>query len=325
MKPMFARAAGAPPGARPPLPLSRLVRAELRHLLAPRPVRWFLYALAPLLLLYCAAAFSSHHTDISAAWSAAEEAHRRYAADGVRRPAGTWEKLSPEYFFDDPRYQMVKASFVDLRAIGSGLAVAALVLGVFSGGRDWSSRVMLTLAAAEPRRFRLFAVRGLLVMAVSAVVTVMASALLVPLLLVVARFRGTLAGTDGHYWTVLAAITLRGALLIGLVAAVGYGLGMLTRGLTTALGVALVYLVAAERLVQDYAPALTELHLSAIVFAVFNERLLMAADRTDCVGDIACAAMREGTTATQAFAGLTLYLVPVLAAAAWRFVRRDIT
>ncbi|QGV78840.1 hypothetical protein [Streptomyces ficellus] len=313
-----------PPSARP-LPLSRLVRAEIRHLLTPRPVRWFLYALAPLLLLYCAAAFTSHHTDMSAAWSAAEEAHRRYAADGVRRPAGTWEKLSPDYFFDDPRYQMVKASFVDLRAIGSGLAVAALVLGVFSGGRDWSSRVMLTLAAAEPRRFRLFAVRGLLVTAVSAVLSLLAATLLVPLLVVVAHVRGTLAGADTHYWTVLAAIALRGALLIGLVAAIGYGLGMLTRSLTTALGIALAYLVVAERLVQDYATALTELHLSAIVFAVFNERLLMAVERTDCVGDIACAAMREGTTATQAFAGLTLYLLPVLAAAAWRFVRRDIT
>ncbi len=34
--------------------------------------------------------------------------------------------------------------------------------------------------------------------------------------------------------------------------------------------------------------------------------------------------MREGTTTVQAFAGITVYLLPVVAAAVWRFTRRDI-
>ncbi|MEU7282605.1 hypothetical protein AB0A69_28080 [Streptomyces sp. NPDC045431] len=315
----------AAPGRARTLPLARLARAELHRLVSPRPVRWFLYALAPLLLLYAAAAFAGHHTDVSAAWGAAEEAHRRYVEEAARRPVGTWEELSPRSFFDDPRYQMAKASFVDLRAVCTGLSIIALVLGLFSGGRDWSTRVMLTLTAAEPRRLRLFAVRGLLVAAVVVAMTLLAVALLLPLLLVVAQFRGTSAGTDGHYWWVVSVIAVRGALFVGLMALIGYGLGMLARSQVTALGIALVYLVAGERLVKDYAPGLVEYHLSGITFAVFDERLLMASDRTTCVGDIACAAMREGTTATQAFLGLMLHLVPVVSAAAWRFLRQDIS
>ncbi|MFF3687607.1 hypothetical protein [Streptomyces sp. NPDC002187] len=262
---------------------------------------------------------------MSAAWNAAEEAHRRYAEEAARRPAGSVEQLSPRYFFDDPRYQMAKASFVDLRAVCSGLALGALVFGIHSGGGDWSSRVVLTLASAEPRRLRLFAVRGALTAAVAAVVTLLTALLLVPLLLAVARHRGTLAGTDAHYWQVLAVIVVRAAAFVGAVALLGHALGMLTRSLVPALGCALAYLVAAERLVQDYAPSLTEFHLSGIAFAVLNEQLLMSRDKTDCVGEIACLTMREGTTATEAFLGLACYVVPVVALAATRFVRRDIT
>ncbi|MFI5621140.1 hypothetical protein [Streptomyces sp. NPDC051567] len=306
-----------------PLPLRRLARAELRRILSPRPVRLALYALPSVLVAYALSAYLGHDTDMATAWRRAEAAYQQYAAEAARRP-GAVEKLSPQYFFDDPRYQLTKASFVDLRAVLSGVAVAGLVFGLFSGGSDWSSRVILNLAAAEPRRVRLFATRGLLVAAVAASTAAATAVFLVPLLLVTAHFRGTTAGADAHFWTVLAVIVLRGALFVGLVALVGYGLAMLTRSLTVSLGIALAYVVVAERLTQDYVPLLTDYHFSGITFAVLNERLLMLTDRTDCVGEIACAAMREGTPASHAFLALALYLLPVSAAALWRFTRTDI-
>ncbi|MFG2732755.1 hypothetical protein [Streptomyces canus] len=303
------------------LPLRRLVRSELLRILSPRPVRWALYALPLLVVAYAVAAYLGHNTDVAAAWRKAEEAYRQYTAEAARRP-GAVEELSPTFFFDDPRYQLTKASFVDLRTVLSGVSVAALLLGVFSGGADWSSRVILNLVAAEPRRSRLFLTRGLLVAGVAAAIALAAAVLLVPLLLVTAHFRGTTADADAHF--VLAAVVLRGALLVGLVALLGYALAMLTRGVTTAFGVALAYLVLADRLIQDYAPSLTEYHLSGITFAVLNERLLMLTDRTDCVGEIACATMRDGTTATLAFLALATYLLPVAAAALWRAIRTDV-
>ncbi|WP_374774584.1 hypothetical protein OG756_17970 [Streptomyces sp. NBC_01310] len=306
-----------------PLPLRRLVRSELRRILSPRPVRWALYALPLLLLAYAAAAYLGHHTDTASAWREAEAAYQQYAAEAARR-SGSVEQLSAQYFYDDPRYQLTKASFVDLRAVLSAVAVAGLVFGLFSGGADWSSRVILNLVAAEPRRARLFATRGLLVAAVAATTALATAAFLVPLLLATAHLRGTTADADAHFWSVLAAIVLRGALFVGLVALLGYALAMLTRSLTVALGVALAYLVVAERLVQDYVPSLTESHFSGIAFAVLNERLLMLTDKTDCVGEIACAAMREGTTATHGFVSLAVHLLPVAAAALWRFTRTDI-
>ncbi|MEV7912260.1 hypothetical protein [Streptomyces griseus] len=305
-------------------PLSRLVRAELHRVLSPKPVRYGLCALPAILLALAVSAFVSHHTDVAAAWRAAEAAYRAYAEEAATRPAGSVESLSPREFFDDPRYLMAKASFVDLRAVLSGLSLAALVLGVLSGGADWSSRVMLTLAAAEPRRTRLFLTRGLLVTAVATAAAVLTFVFFVPLLLGVAHFKGSLADTDGRYWTVLAVVGARGAVLVGLVALLGYALAMLTRRTATALGIALAYLVASGRIVQEYVPALAEHQLSGITFAVLNERLLMETDRTTCIGEAACLAMREGTTATTAFLALSVHLLPVVAAAWWRFARRDV-
>ncbi len=225
-------------------PLNRLVRAELHRVLSPKPVRYAVGALPLVLLALAVSAYLGHHTDVASAWRSAEAAYRAYAEEAAS-PAGSVETLSPREFFDDPRYLMAKASFVDLRAVLSGLSLAVLVFGILSGGADWSSRVMLTLAAAEPRRSRLFLTRGLLVTGVATAAAVLTTVFFVPLLLVVAQFKGSLAETDGRYWAVLAVVGARGAVLVGLVALLGYGLAMLTRRTATALGIALAYLVAA--------------------------------------------------------------------------------
>ncbi|MGC0330541.1 hypothetical protein RKD23_003531 [Streptomyces sp. SAI-170] len=307
-----------------PPPLRRLAAAELRRLSAPAGVRYACYALPAALVLYAAVAYLTHDTDTAGAWQAAESAHRRYLAAATARGIPTAQVPPPATFFDDPRYLFTKAVFVDLRAVLSGLAVAALVLGIRAGGADWSSRVLLTLAAAEPRRPRLFAVRGALVTACGALAALLAAVALVPLLAGAGYGRGSLDGIDGTFWRVLALITLRGALLVGLIGLLGYCLGMLTRGTALALGITLAYLVAAERLLQDYVPSLTEFHLSGITFAVLNERLLMNVDRTQCLGQAACDAMQQGTTGTQAFTALAVHLLPLAAAAYWRFTRRDL-
>ncbi|GAA3392728.1 hypothetical protein [Streptomyces roseoviridis] len=308
----------------PTLPLRRLARAELLRLLSPAAVRYALLALPLVLVLYAAAAYAAHHTDTTSAWRAAESAHRQYLSDAAARGIPTGQVPPVATFFDDPRYLFTKAVFVDLRTVLSGLAVAALLLGIRSGGADWSSRVLLTLAGAEPRRARLFAVRGLLVAAGGALTALLTACALVPLLAWTGHRRGSLDGIDATFWQVLTLLTLRGALLVGLVGLLGYGLGMLTRGTVTALGITLAYLVAADRLLQDYLPSLTEYHLSGITFAVLNERLLMDIDRTECLGQAACVAMHQGTTGTQAFLALAVYLLPVLAAAYVRFALRDL-
>ncbi|MFF3094590.1 hypothetical protein [Streptomyces cyaneofuscatus] len=84
--------------------------------------------------------------------------------------------------------------------------------------------MMLTLTAAEPRRTRLFLARGLLVTAVATATAVLTSVFFVPLLLGVARFKGSLAEADGRYWTVLTVIGACGAVLVGPVALLGYSL-----------------------------------------------------------------------------------------------------
>ncbi|MFK0096739.1 hypothetical protein [Streptomyces sp. NPDC091040] len=314
----------APTQPPPALPYARLLRAELHRLLSPKAVRYALCVLPALIVAYALTALLTHHTDLAAAQRAAEAAYRAYLEEAAGRQTGAGSTLSASDFYDDPRYLLAKASFVDLRAVLSALTVVSLAFGIHSGGADWSSRVILTLASVEPRRLRLFSARAVLTAAVPFVVTLLAAALLVPLLVTVAHLRGSLAGADAHFAYVLGVIALRGAAFVGLVALLGYGLAMLTRNTTLAFGIALAYLVAAERLFRDYVPALTDYHLSGLLFAVLNERLMMATDKTSCLGTTACHAMREGTTAVQAFAGIAVHLLPVVAAAVWRFTRRDI-
>lgn len=135
--------------------------------------------------------------------------------------------IGPDSFFDDPRYLMESLSFDDLRTVLLGLCAAATVFRIVSGGADWASRVMLTLTAAEPGRARLFLTRGVLVGGLCTAATALCGLLLVPCLLLAAQLRGSTEGLDAVYWVVLVSQFLRGIVLVGLPALLGYSLAVL--------------------------------------------------------------------------------------------------
>lgn len=193
-----------------PLPWRRLVRAELMRLRAPRAMRYTGIALPLAVIAFGLSKLLLHDPDTAAAWRTAEERYATFLADAQTYGLPVGSGLSARNYFRDPRYLMDTLSFGDLRTVVTALAAAAVVFGMVAGGADWSSRVMLTLAAAEPRRFRLFATRALLVAGLSMAVTAAAGLLLVPLLLLAARTRGSTAGLDGVYWAALASQYARG-------------------------------------------------------------------------------------------------------------------
>ncbi|MEU7282604.1 hypothetical protein AB0A69_28075 [Streptomyces sp. NPDC045431] len=303
----------------------RLVAAELHRLLAPRgtrigavlvPVTVVLFGLSKLLL---------HDADTSQAWLEAQARFRRFQSDAAEFGLPTNEAVGPRTFFEDPRYLMDPLSFADLRTLIGALAAAAVVFGIFSGGRDWSSRVMLTLATVEPRRARLFGTRALLVGGVAAGATAVAGALLVPLLLLAAVSCGSTGGLDGSYWAALTSQYLRGIVLVALLALLGYALAMLVRGTSPALAIAFLYLASADRIFGGRGPRLAEYDMDGLVFAVLNEKPVVPLAESDCFAGPGCEAAHVDLTTADGFVGVLLYLGPVLLLALWRSTRTDIT
>ncbi|MFK0096740.1 hypothetical protein [Streptomyces sp. NPDC091040] len=305
------------------LPWRRLARAELRRLLAPRALRLSAAALPLLVLAFGLAKLFTHDNDTAAARRAADEEYRDFLATAARTGLNAGG-VSRDNFFHDPRYLMDTLSFGDLRTVVTALAAAAVVLGIYSGGADWSSRVMLTLAAAEPRRGRLFATRGLLVTGLAMGATAASGLLLIPLLLLAARVRGSTAGLDAQYWAVLSSQYARGVVLVGLLALLGYSLAMLTRSMAVALGVAFLYLASAGQIFGGRGPRLAEYDMNGLVFAVLNEKPVVPLADSACFAGPGCEAVHTDLSGVDGFLGILLYALPLLALALWRTTRRDI-
>ncbi|WP_330239993.1 hypothetical protein [Streptomyces sp. NBC_00525] len=311
-----ARGHGAPPWR-------RLVRSELHRLTAPPAVRRVAVALPLLTLAFGLSKLFTHSPDTGPALRESEARYREFLDQAARTgmPTGT---IGRDNFFDDPRYLMESLSFGDLRTVLLGLCVAATVFGIVGGGADWASRVMLTLTAAEPRRARLFLTRGLLAGGLSMAVTALCGLLLVPCLLLAARFRGSTAGLDATYWAVLSGQLLRGTVLVGLLALLGYSLAAMTRHVPVALAVVFGYLAGAGWAFEGRGPRLAEYDMDGLTFAVLNEKPVIPMAESDCVAGPGCEAVHVDLTSADGFAGILLYLLPVLLLALWRATRTDV-
>ncbi|WP_435189245.1 hypothetical protein [Streptomyces sp. bgisy126] len=310
----------AGPGAPP---WSRLLHAELRRLLAPRAVRAAAVAGLVCLTLFGLSKLVLHHTDTAAAWRAAEARFAQIRADAVRYGLPMNEGIGPRLFYDEPRYLMSTLSFGDLRTAFTVLATAAVLFGIVAGGADWSSRVLLTLAAAEPRRGRLFTTRALLVTGLSMAAAAVGGALLVPLLLLAAQLRGSTTGMDGIFWAAFGSLYVRGVLLCGLIGLLGYALAMLTRRTAAALGIVFLYLTSAGQIFGGRGPRLAEYDMSGLTFAVLNEKPVIPMIESDCIAGPACEGAHVDLTAADGIVGILLYVLPVLALALWRSTRTD--
>ncbi|MEV7912259.1 hypothetical protein [Streptomyces griseus] len=304
-------------------PWRRLVRAELLRLTAPPAVRRVAAALPLLVLAFGLSKLFTHSPDTGPALREADARYREFIEQAARTgmPTGS---VGRDNFFDDPRYLMEALSFGDLRTVLLGLCAAATVSGIVSGGSDWASRVMLTLTAAEPGRARLFLTRGLLVGGLSMAATALCGLLLVPCLLLAAQLRGSAEGLDAAYWAVLVSQFLRGIVLVGLLALLGYSLAVLTRHVPAALAIAFLYLAGAGRIFGGRGPRLAEYDMDGLTFAVLNEKPVIPMAESDCIAGPGCEAVHVDLTAADGFVGILLYLLPVLALALWRSTRTDV-
>lgn len=304
------------------VPWRRLLHAEALRVTAPRLVRLLVWVLPAAVLILGLSNVFTHDTDTAAAWARAETDYRQALAD-ARQFGLNLSGMGPKNYYDEPRYLLAEAAFVDTRALLSALAVVAVCVGVVAGGSDWTSRVMLTLATVEARRVRLFGTRALVVAGICGGTALALGALLVPLMLLVARLSGSSAGADGHFWLVWLGQYGRGALFVALLGLLGYALGTAVRRTSAAAGIVVFYLVFAEQAAKDYAPD-NEWQMRGLAFAILNDKPVIPLEESKCFAGPGCVAVHVDLTPAAGFAGILLHLAPVLAVAAWRSLRRDI-
>jgi ABC-2 type transport system permease protein len=148
----------------------------------------------------------------------------------------------------------------DLDAIVQGISTFVVLLGVLLGaslgGADWTNNTMTTLLSWEPRRARVFFIRG----AVIAILVFAITAFLQIVFCVVYAFVAAIVGSTLflpiHFWTDVAETIGRVSLMGTALGVVAYVLSMIGRSTVSSLGTVFGYLILFEGVIAGFRPTI---------------------------------------------------------------------
>jgi ABC-type transport system involved in multi-copper enzyme maturation permease subunit len=137
-----------------------------------------------------------------------------------------------------------------LRGVLGGTTVPfvlmAWLLGSSSIGAEWRAGTVVTQLTWEPRRIRLIVAKATAAALVCMALFVVLQALLAASLLPGILSKGTTTGAGATWLRGLAGLVLRGTVLAGVGALIGFAVGMIGRNTAVALGAGFVYLAILE-------------------------------------------------------------------------------
>jgi ABC-2 type transport system permease protein len=248
----------------------RLLRAELRRLLARRLVRATVVFVIIAIVGGGVLAFTRTHSLPDAAYQQRlhaatvarhaqnERARQCLAAHGFKpdRDVDIPDSISRTCFSDkeivahDPRFGSSKLKGI-LEGAAGVLAIIGWALGASLVGAEFTSRSMTTMLTWETRRLRVIAAKLAIVVAsifvLAALVMAAVGASMLPAML--------LHGAPGHAgdpsFATYAGIAWRGSLLAAIAAAMGFGIATLGRNTAAALGVGFAYIIVFENIVGN--------------------------------------------------------------------------
>lgn len=145
-------------------------------------------------------------------------------------------------------------------AVGAAVALAGFALGATFIGAEWSSRNIVAWLFYEPRRLRLLGAKLLAVTAAVLALSVLAQLVWAVTARVLLGARGlpvsTLGADAAHFWSDIAGVQVRAALLVLPTVWLGFGLANLIRNTAAALGIAFVYFAVLENVIRAINPGL---------------------------------------------------------------------
>lgn len=243
----------------------RLLSVELRRFAWRRSFRLFgLIALAFIGVAATITFFTSHRGADAA--TSAERDRQRMVQDCVDSfPPGEVPPgyESPEDFCAevgapsvdqlDPRFRLTT-----LTDIFGGTSIPLIILGLAFGasfiGAEWHHGTITPLLTWEPRRVLVLVAKALAV-AIGVVIAALAIQTILGLKLwFVAAVRGTTEGADLAWFAETAGVAVRGAIIAGLMAVLGFAIGSIARNTTVALIIGFVYFAVAESVLRGLKP-----------------------------------------------------------------------
>ena len=190
----------------------------------------------------------------------------------------TLEEFCNDQFGDATQYVPSHLALVDLPGILEGVASITTILGLMVGASvvavSWQTGTIGTIFSWEPRRWRWFASR-LLVIAVGVFAIVLAwMAVVTGGIALAAATRGSTIGMDPEVWRDVVLTSLRIAAVASFAAVVGGGVAAMGRHTAAALAAVFVYAAVVEGLIRGFRPLWTPWLLGDNVVTVVSWRTL---------------------------------------------------
>jgi ABC-type transport system involved in multi-copper enzyme maturation permease subunit len=331
-----------------------LVRAEVRRLTSRRLAR-ILAALAVLVILLVEGrAFLTSSRDLDAARRRAERqvsAQRPSPRDisdicmsmqasdqippdvdclgpGAAAAVSEVAQFGPsvEDVFHDPRLKAKEKLPDGARAVAVAVAILAFLVGASFIGAEWHAGTMQALLFWETRRGRVLLAKAVALVGVAIAFALALQVLVYGATYLTAATRGSTEGvTAGLHMSVLL-VMLRGMVVVGICALLGFGVAGLARVTAASLGVAFVYFVILENLMRALRPGWQRFLFSENVSAILFKKFNVATATAPNIGDsFEGRTFYYSLTAVRGVVTLAVYLAILLGAFYVTFNRRDVT
>lgn len=158
-----------------------------------------------------------------------------------------------EQFLDRQPFELARAGQAGVVGVSAALGALAFLIGATYVGAEWSTRSMVALLFWEPRRWKVMAVKLVVLAGALALVALVVEAAWLGAAQLLANVRGSGAVPAGT-WSDLLTGAGRGALFVVLTGLLGFGAANLIRNTGAALGVGFVYFAVVENIIRVLRP-----------------------------------------------------------------------
>ena len=216
----------------------------------------------------------------------------------------------------------------DLPVILQGTAMFVILFGALLGaslaGADWTNDTMTTLLTWEPRRVRVFLIRGFVIVLFILAITLLLQVAFSAVYALVASTRGTTAFQPSDLWSDTAATALRVSAMAVAIGLVAYAIAMIGRSTVSSLGALFGYVILFEGVIAGFFPKVQSWLLGRAVGVVVSQAPILEYNETAVTGG----RYPEPTVlmdVSRAWTVVGVYVVVLMVLSLILFRRRDVT
>lgn len=140
--------------------------------------------------------------------------------------------------------------------IATFVILLAAVLGASLGGADWTNNTMQTLLTWEPRRARVFLIRGLVIAVCVFAITAFLQLAFTGVDVLVAATRGSTGFLPSDFWRSVVLTIGRTSVVASAFGVIAYAIAMIGRSTVAALGALFGYLILFEGVIAGFRPSI---------------------------------------------------------------------